>query len=146
MNNLSIALKICDFKFDHEFLTNLLGIVPTDIHKEGFEYEYGSPLNKIIKKYESNYWEYRIHVKRNSVWIKTIIDKFVEEVIFNKIKAFESIKNLSYVELYIGVYFDTSSGLDSFHFDHQLIKLFSELNIEIDIDQYIVNLTEPDTP
>jgi hypothetical protein len=137
MNNISIALKVFEFNFKHEYIDELLGLAPTDIHIQGEDYFIGPPHNQLKKTYEYNYWEYRIFIENNSVWVKTIIDQFVEEVIFKKEKAIEKIKNDCGMELYVGINFSVKEGLDSFHFDLPILRLLANLNIEIDIDQYL---------
>jgi hypothetical protein len=137
MNNISLALKISDFSFDNEYINNLLGLLPTDTHEKNQEFFIGPPHNRTKKVYESNYWEYRVYIKNNAVWIKTVIDQFAREVILSKKPAIEKMKNSCQMELYIGMHFNNEDGLDSFHFDANLLAILGELNIDIDIDQYL---------
>jgi uncharacterized protein DUF4279 len=137
MNNLTLVLKILDFKFDHSVMTNLLGLTPTAIYKEGEEYLSGPPDRRILKQYKHNYWEYRVHIKKNAEWIQTLINAFAIEVIIRNEKALEEIKNDCEMELFINVVYLRGERLESFHFDTSTLKLFARLNIELDIDQYI---------
>ena len=137
MNNLTLALKISDFEFDHDYLNKIFKMNASAIHSKGQFYYTGPAHNQIQKSYESNYWEYRAHIMNNSVWIKTVVDKFVEEFILNNRDTIMKIKNDCKIELYVGINYRKDEDLDSFHFDLPLIKLFADLNIEIDIDQSI---------
>jgi hypothetical protein len=135
MNNITLALKVSDFKFDPKEITDLVGLTPFRFFLEGEDYFIGPPHNRIPKIRESNYWEYRIHISNNNVWTKTVIDSFVKEVIEEKRTGWLKIKNDISIELYIGVQYHSLDELDSYHFDQGCIKLLSDLSMEIDVDQ-----------
>jgi len=138
MNNISVVLKITDFKIEPDTISKMLDLSPTAIHIAGEEYNPGPANGKPKKLYTHNYWEYRVTIKNNSAGIKTIIDQFIREVIAGKSEALEKIKNDCRMEFYIGVKFNGRDGLDSFYFDTSLLKLFSDLGIGIAIDQYLL--------
>jgi len=137
MNNVSIALKLSDFELDPSYISNLLMLTPTDDKEKGQEFYIGPPNNRLKKVYESNYWEYRIHIKNNHLWLKVLIDQFVKEIILERKSLLLMIKDKCCLELYVGVEFSGNDSLDSYHFDLDTLRLFSELSIEIDIDQRI---------
>jgi hypothetical protein len=103
---------------------------------KGEEFYVGPANNRLKKIYETNYWEYRVHIKENAVWVTTIIKQFVKEYIESKVEALDTIKNKCGLELYVGLLYSKDDRLESFHLDIDLVKLFSRLNIEIDIDQH----------
>ncbi len=74
-------------------------------------------------------------MKNNSVWIKEVIDKFLDEVLFRNEENFIKLKNKCDFELYIGIWFYGS--LDSYHFDTKSLSFLANNNIELDIDQYL---------
>jgi|SRR5687768_7602373 len=131
MNDITIAIKIFDFKFEHDYISNLFGLSPKIFHRKGDSYEMGS----VIKVHDSNYWDYRIHIKKNNIWIKEIIDRFVQENMLDKENVFENLKGRCTMELYISVWFYDNP--DNFHFDSKLLSFFSKYEIDIDIDQYL---------
>ena len=137
MSVLTIALKITDFEFDQTMISEWLGLKPTAYYVKGDEYYVGPTSNRQRKIYEVNYWEYRISVKENSVWVMTILKQFVKEFVESKIEALETIKDKCQFEVYVGILYNKEERLDSFHFDLDLLKLFSRLNIELDIDQQV---------
>jgi hypothetical protein len=134
MNALTLVLKVTDFTFDLEYIERLTGIKPSKAVSKGMTYIVGPMHRQQERKYDTNYWEYRIHIANNTVWIKTIVDEFVTEILASKIQCWEKIKDDCMMELYIGVHY--KDKLDSFHFDRETISLFSRINLEIDIDQY----------
>lgn len=138
MNDVTIAIKVSNFSFTHDYLTQLLALNPSKIHKKNDSYFSGPPNNKKEKKYEYDYWEYRLHIKSNDVWLKIIIDKFIEDIISPRREAFGIIKEKCELEIYIGVYYRDISvgGLDSFSFESSILSLLGQLNIALEIDQY----------
>lgn len=137
MNNLAIALKITNYPFSHDFITNLLELTPTETHYKDEPYWSGPPDKQTPKTYKKNYWEYRIFIQYNEAWIKNVIDAFSNEVIIQKEQALDTIKDQCNMELYIGVHFKTGENLDSYHFDIPLLATLARLKIEIDIDQFV---------
>jgi hypothetical protein len=139
MSELTVALKITDFEFEPSSLNEMLQLTPTGFHLKGEEYFIGSPERRLKKAYENNYWEYRISIRENTVWVTTIFNQFVKEVIEGKKELLERIKNDCLMELYIGLGYAKEERLESFHFNIEVLKLLSQLNIEIDIDQQLMS-------
>ena len=137
MNNVTLVLKICKFKLDHSKIDALLGLSPTEVYKEGEAYYVGPPDKRTVKQYKHNYWEYRIYIKKNVEWIQTLINAFVNDIIVKNEKALTELKHECEMELFINVVYLKGERLESFHFVTSLLNVLAQLNIQIDIDQYI---------
>ena len=136
MNDVSIALKISGFDFDPKEISKIVHLTPNSTHIKGETFFIGPPKNRIPKIRETNYWEYRVNIVNNEVWIKEIVDQFIVEVIQEKKDEWNKIIRFVDMELYIRVQYDSLEGLDSYYFENKTLKLLNDLNISIDIDQY----------
>lgn len=139
MNNITLALKISEFEFAPNMVSDIVGIVASNVFLKGESYLVGPSENSIVKTRSTNYWEYRVHISNNSIWVKTIIDKFIMEVLDVKKDLWSKIKDDIDMELYIGIGFHSDDELDNYHFDRKVINLLSDLKVEIDIDQHVVS-------
>jgi Domain of unknown function (DUF4279) len=135
MNNISIVIKASHFKYSPDHITGILGLTPSSIHLAGEEYLIGPLHNQLVREYEYNYWEYRVEIVHNDVWVMTLLSKFILEVILPRKDKFEEIKGECSFELYVNVLYDNNVELESFHFDMDMLTLLTALNFEIDIDQ-----------
>lgn len=133
MNDISVVIKIVDFDLSFQRISEILNLEPTKTCKKGDKYFVDS--SKTVEKiYQTNYWEHRLNIKSNTVWVKEVIDTFCKEKLYPKDNDLVALHGKCRMELSISIWYYNS--YDSFHFDLELLNFLAKHQIEIDIDQY----------
>jgi len=133
MINLSIAVKVSGSNLNVSNLNEELNLVATDFH---YSNDVFKMTDKLSKTFKSDYWEYRLKFKTDQ-WAQTIINKFIDEIIMERITPLKKISMNFYTEFFIGIEYHKVAN-PSFHFDKERLRALSEIGFEIDIDTYIV--------
>ena len=139
LNENYIELKIFDFE-NHEEISNILNLKPTNVWKKGEEYLFGDKTKGIKKIRKENYWEYRSKEITNE-WIGNQIEKFIKEIIEPRIELIKKISNKFHSEFSVVQYMydGCNPGL---YFDKKILKVINECGLELNIDFYVLQGTE----
>ena len=134
MNEISIAIKISEFDLDIPEISQMLNLIPSHSHYKGESYNFKTSEGDIEKVYESNYWEYRFEIESNE-WVQIFINNFINEIILDRKNILQPISKVSRMEFFVGInYYEEPNP--SFHFEHEAIKLLSDVGFSLDIDLY----------
>jgi hypothetical protein len=133
-NEISIAIKISEFDLDIKEISKILNLMPTHSHYKDDFYNVKTSIGEQKKKYEYNYWEYRLEFKSDD-WPQILVNKFINEIVDTRKDILQKISKRSRIEFFIGINYYQEAN-PSFHFEIQTINLFSYIGFELDIDLY----------
>jgi hypothetical protein len=135
-NRNHIIFGFYDFSVHPIEITNRLSLKPTKTGLKGDEYEVGGK-NKIKKIRDCNFWELEIKTITND-FIGDLVDEFVKDVIKDRMKEIKTFSTDCRCKLTIVQYYRDGWN-PGYFFSRELIKLFADINTEIDIDTYCLS-------
>ena len=133
-NENHITLKLFGFSCSPEEVTKIIGLKPTKTAFEGQEYHQGSKQNRLRKKWQHSYWEYRI-IKNEKQWISDSVDEFIEEIICPRIGVLKELISKCEAELSIVQYLNAGCN-PGLHFSKEIINFLSQIGVDLDVDIY----------
>ena len=131
-NKLVVSLKIFDFNYQPERLTEKLRLEPSNTFLKGDTYFLGQI--KIPKVSNYNYWEYSLNftVDKN-LWIQNVVDQFIKEIIRPRTDLLIELSYESNLELYVA-HNSHDDYHPSLHFKKEDISLLGKIGLELDLD------------
>ena len=84
-NENHITIKLTGFSCFIQEISHKIRLQPTKTALKCQEYQIGPKHNKIAKKYNDNYWEFR-EVRNETTWISDLVSEFIKNHIIPRKK------------------------------------------------------------
>ncbi|PJZ23878.1 hypothetical protein CH352_18930 [Leptospira hartskeerlii] len=132
-----ISLIITGFERSPKYITDQLGIEPTETRLSGESYDLKFGKTAVTRIAEENLWQYE-RIETTAEFISDQVELFISEIIKPRSKQLLAISKDANVSFQIIQYYYTGSN-PGYFLSKEIINTLAEIGSEVDIDCYCLS-------